>query len=221
MSQTQRKKKTLRMHKTIGKPYHQESGLVFKSRDEKVVIGRCEEEEFIELDDETITLADEWKFTLDPDLVDMGSEDDENAYTEPEEVNAEEESTETDRVDAEEESTETDRVNAEEESTEPEEVNAENNIETDVQDDRQPQDNVEVNRECLDSSVDSSRLRDNINNAIMSSLDKVFDELNNKTQELSERDKEMQSLRARLAKLEDDHKKLQNKWTMFKKMLSD
>ena len=257
MSQTQRKKKTLRIHKTIGKPYHQESGLVFKSREEKVVIGRCEEEVFIELDDETITLADEWKFPLDPDLVDMGSEDDENADAETDRVNTEEEVTAVDSeevtaVDSEEEVTAVDSeevtavdseevtavdseevtavdseevtaVDSEEvTAVESEEVNTENNIETDEdQYIRQSRDNVEVNRQGIESSVDSWYQKVPSFDVIVSSLDKVFKELTNKTQQLSERDQEIQRLRARLVALEDDHKKLQNKWTMFKQMLSD
>ena len=249
MSQTQRKKKTLRIHKTIGKPYHQESGLVFKSREEKVVIGRCEEEVFIELDDETITLADEWKFPLDPDLVDMGSEDDENADAETDRVNTEEEVTAVDSeevtaVDSEEEVTAVDSeevtavdseevtaVDSEEvtaveseevTAVESEEVNTENNIETDEdQYIRQSRDNVEVNRQGIESPVDSWYQKVPSFDVIVSSLDKVFKELTNKTQQLSERDQEIQRLRARLVALEDDHKKLQNKWTMFKQMLSD
>ena len=241
MSQTQRKKKTLRIHKTIGKPYHQESGLVFKSREEKVVIGRCEEEVFIELDDETITLADEWKFPLDPDLVDMGSEDDENADAETDRVNTEEEVTAVDSeeevtaVDSEEvtavDSEEVTAVDSEEvtaveseevTAVESEEVNTENNIETDEdQYIRQSRDNVEVNRQGIESPVDSWYQKVPSFDVIVSSLDKVFKELTNKTQQLSERDQEIQRLRARLVALEDDHKKLQNKWTMFKQMLSD
>lgn len=69
MSANQKKGISLKMHKTLGKPWHEQSTLVFKSKDEKVVIGRCEDDTFIELDDETIELATEWKFQLDPSLV--------------------------------------------------------------------------------------------------------------------------------------------------------
>jgi hypothetical protein len=60
--------------------------LVFKSKDEKVVIGRFDGEEFIEMDDETVALADEWKFKLDPSMIEeeVFSSDEQNFNQEEE-----------------------------------------------------------------------------------------------------------------------------------------
>ena len=80
------KKKTIKINKQINKFWHEDSSLVFKSKDEKVVIGRFDGEEFIEMDDETVALADEWKFKLDPSMIEeeVFSSDEQNFNQEEE-----------------------------------------------------------------------------------------------------------------------------------------
>ena len=82
------KLKKLPGHDTI---WHPESTIVFKSKSEKVVIGRFDTRKkiIIHLDEKTMELSDEWKFKLDPDLIE--SESDTGTPEEPEETEETEE----------------------------------------------------------------------------------------------------------------------------------
>jgi hypothetical protein len=60
---------TLKKNKDIDRIWHPESTLIFKSAAEKVVVGRYDNEEIIPLDDECISLCEEWGFKYDTDLV--------------------------------------------------------------------------------------------------------------------------------------------------------
>ena len=60
---------TLKKNKEINKIWHQESTLVFKSAEEKVVIGRYTDDELIPLDSEALSLCEEWGFKYDKSLV--------------------------------------------------------------------------------------------------------------------------------------------------------
>lgn len=68
------KKITLKKLKELNTIWHPESTLVFKSSEEKVVIGRFEDGELIPLDETSLELCSKWKFKYDKDLV----EEDEN-----------------------------------------------------------------------------------------------------------------------------------------------
>jgi len=65
----------LKKNKAINKIWHPDSGLVFKSAKEKLVVGRCVDDEFIPLDDETLDLCTEWKMRYDPSLVEEVSDE--------------------------------------------------------------------------------------------------------------------------------------------------
>lgn len=75
MSEAKRKivLKKLAAHKTI---WHPESTLVFKSQKERLVIGRLEEGELIALDDQCVSLAEEWSFNIDETLLQDDSDGD-------------------------------------------------------------------------------------------------------------------------------------------------
>jgi hypothetical protein len=49
--------------------YHPESGCVFKSKNEKIVIGRYQDGEYNDLDEETLELCEKHRFTPDMSLV--------------------------------------------------------------------------------------------------------------------------------------------------------
>ena len=69
--------KTLKQHKTI---WHPESTLVYKSKEERVVIGRYDDGELIPLDETALDLCEEWgsKFPPDESLLAEGSDDDDD-----------------------------------------------------------------------------------------------------------------------------------------------
>jgi len=75
--------KKLKSHDTI---WHPQSRLVFKSKKEKVVIGRLDEDgEEIEVVDNIIDLCDQWKFTICPSIVESEEEVKEEEVEEEEE----------------------------------------------------------------------------------------------------------------------------------------
>ena len=69
--------KTLKQHKTI---WHPESTLVYKSKEERVVIGRYDDGELIPLDETALDLCEEWgpQFPPDESLLAEGSDDDDD-----------------------------------------------------------------------------------------------------------------------------------------------
>ena len=92
MSEAKRKivLKKLAAHKTI---WHPESTLVFKSQKERLVIGRLEEGELIALDDQCVSLAEEWSFNIDETLIQEESDGDNQEESDREEDAEESEGT--------------------------------------------------------------------------------------------------------------------------------
>jgi len=94
--------KKLKSHDTI---WHPQSRLVFKSKKEKVVIGRLDEDgEEIEVVDNIIDLCDQWKFNICPSIVESEEEvkEEEVEEEEVEEEEVEEEEVEEEEVEEEE-----------------------------------------------------------------------------------------------------------------------
>ena len=77
----------LKKLKELNTIWHPDSTLVFKSKDEKLVIGRWVDSTFVDLDDTAIQLCETWKFKIDESLIEQPTEDE----TVVEEVKDEEE----------------------------------------------------------------------------------------------------------------------------------
>lgn len=78
------KKLVLKINKKLDKIYHPDTGLVFKSAKDRVIVGRIVNNKYVELDSSSMDLADEWNFTIDPSLVDEGSASEEESGSESE-----------------------------------------------------------------------------------------------------------------------------------------
>ena len=67
--------KKLTLNKTHQKPWHKITGLMFKSKKERVVVGRIDlkTKEYIPFDEEALRLANLWKYTIDPELVESSA----------------------------------------------------------------------------------------------------------------------------------------------------
>lgn len=74
----------LKKLKALDKIWHPESSLVFKSLDDKKVIGRYSDNEFISLDEVALQLCVDWNFAYDPDLVEEASDMDDKSETQHE-----------------------------------------------------------------------------------------------------------------------------------------
>ena len=85
MSHSQAPKVMLKKLKSINKIWHPESTLVFKSLEDKKVIGRFCDNEFIPLDNEALSRCSKWGFNYDPELVEEEEEEVEPEEVEPEE----------------------------------------------------------------------------------------------------------------------------------------
>lgn len=67
---TNKQKIVLKKLKQLNTIWHPESTLVFKSSEDKVVIGRYVDDNFISLDEEALDACLKWNFKYDKDLVD-------------------------------------------------------------------------------------------------------------------------------------------------------
>ena len=76
MSAVKRKIK-LRKLKEYDTIWHPESTVVFKSKKERLVIGRYDGNSLLELDQQTLDLCSEWKFKVDESLLSSGHEEEE------------------------------------------------------------------------------------------------------------------------------------------------
>jgi len=65
----------LKKLKELNTIWHPESALVFKSKDEKLVIGRWVDSVFVDLDDTAIQLCETWKFKIDESLIEQPTEE--------------------------------------------------------------------------------------------------------------------------------------------------
>ena len=72
---TASKKITLRALKTLNTIWHPESTLVFKSKNDKVVIGRYENDQLIPLDEKALDLCSEWRLKYDSSLIEEEEEE--------------------------------------------------------------------------------------------------------------------------------------------------
>jgi hypothetical protein len=79
--------KKIKLKKYGDSLWHPESRLVFKSRKEKLVVGRLDDKEELIVDDKMVELSEQWNFKLDPDIVESAEESDEPACS-PGEPNA-------------------------------------------------------------------------------------------------------------------------------------
>jgi hypothetical protein len=78
----------LKRLKELGTIWHPESTVVFKSKEDKVVIGRWDGVVLIDLDNDTIDECEKWGFKIDETLIDEISEEEDSNVEPPEEIEA-------------------------------------------------------------------------------------------------------------------------------------
>lgn len=71
MTDTASTKIMLKKLKELNTIWHPDSTLVFKSKDEKLVIGRWVDSTLVDLDDTAIQLCETWKFKIDESMLDQ------------------------------------------------------------------------------------------------------------------------------------------------------
>jgi nitrogen fixation/metabolism regulation signal transduction histidine kinase len=86
---TQKRKITLKKLSALNTVWHPESGLVFKSQKERLVIGSYVGGNLVDLDDEALTLCEEWNFKPDESLLEADAEEEAEEAEEAEEEDKE------------------------------------------------------------------------------------------------------------------------------------
>jgi len=211
------KKKTIKMNKNIDRYWHEESTLVFKSKDEKVVIGRYDGTELVDMDDETVTLADEWKFKLDPSMI----EEEESEKEATEETNEEREETREETNEEREETIEETNEEREETREETNEETREDELREELRESRQELFDEIIEKSCLNKDV----LKDGESefNKLVENVLKMYKEL-----VISNKDKEENNvfLKDRISTLEEElldvtqkYNKLNDKFSFLKQHL--
>ena len=187
------KKVVLKKLKELGKIWHDDSRLVFKSETEKLVIGRYEDNKFIPLDNEAVIRCKTWNFKYDPSIEVEGLEEQEN---EEEEDDEEEEEEEEEEQEGEQEEQEEGEEEEQEEEVEGEQQKSEEQEKTSLP--KMIPDNTQVDLKTI-TNIFSSKLSEYFNNlqndfhnqlseseARYSQKSQEYDELLNKFQDLTQ-----------------------------------
>ena len=212
------------MNKNIDRYWHEESTLVFKSKDEKVVIGRYDGTELIDMDDETVTLADEWKFKLDPSMIEE-EESEKEATEETREEEREEEKEET----GEETTGETNEETTEETNEETTDETRDEEILEEIRETRQELIEEIIEKSCLNEDVKEDVIDDVLKDG-ESEFNKLVENVLKMYKELvtSNKDKEENNvfLKDRISTLEEElldvtqkYNKLTDKFNFLKQHL--
>jgi hypothetical protein len=181
----------LKKLKALNKPWHPESGLVFKSSKEKMVIGRYDKDdgELMPLDEEILELCKKWRFKYDESLL-----EEEEPEEEEQEDNEEEDNEEVE--DNEEEEQEEDNEQEQEEDNEEEEQEEDNEQEEEVVD--EPVKPSKLTKKSGKSFMDEyNKLVDNFNGDVKF----MIEELEQRNQELSNK---LSAKEAELTKVEGE-----------------
>jgi hypothetical protein len=169
----------LKKLKEMGTIWHPESTVVFKSKEEKVVIGRWDGTELIDLDDDTIESCEKWGFKFDESLIEEVSEEEQQ----PTETVADEEQQEfiEETVDVEEEPQLTETVEEESKQTDvEEEPQLTETVEVEPEQTETVEEEPEHPREvgCQDVTITDIAETPNIGcEPIISQIKRVFDDL--------------------------------------------
>lgn len=185
----------LKKLKEMNTIWHPESTLVFKSKDQQVVIGRWDNALFIDLDEVALELCDTWKFKVDESLIEQ---------EEVEELNENEgEAMDTDEV--------VDEVGTDEVVDE-EVINKES-----IQSAREKESVVLHKEEIVFPKCYTNF--DNLSDEVHKSIDSVFVKLNALANELEETKAKLERRDKEYVILKEDFESIQNKFSKLKSLL--
>jgi hypothetical protein len=154
---SKKQKIILKKIKPSGIIWHPDSTLVFKSATDKVVIGRMQNEVFIEMDEKTLDLCNEYNFIPDDSLLESDHDDKENC---DDEVDAHDDVPPDDEVDEQDDVPPDDEVDEQDDVPPDDEVDAHDDVppddEVDAHDDVPPDDEVDAHDDVPpDDEVDA------------------------------------------------------------------
>jgi len=181
MSASESKKIVLKKLTKLGTTWHPDSTCVFKapgtSKKDRVVIGRWVDDEFISLDEDALTLCEEWDFKPDESLLADASEEEQSEDGEAEEEVVPEEEAQEGEVSDEPQEEEKEEVPVEEVVADP--------VEKVVPKSKNVSGSTSVKRvEALTSELTKNVME--VVNDLQSQIDSLTVELGNKTKECEE-----------------------------------
>ena len=207
-------KKTLKVLKGTDHLWHEESGLVFKSKTEKLVIGRFVDGTIVSLDDITLELCDKWGFKYDPDLISSEKEEEEEEV-EGEDVNESEEVDGTDDVENEQ--------SEENNSIQEKQDNSEKDT-TDLNDVSENDENEESNDDNNSIYLSKFKTLNNMITELSSTIDSqnknYIQKINSLKSQLNQGTVEFQKLKEQYEQTNEEYLKLKTKFDGIRNLFS-
>lgn len=186
----------LKKLKELDTIWHPESGLVFKSATDKVVISRWVNEENIPLDDEAIELCEKWKFKYDTSVFGEEEGEEEGGEEEQEEGGEEEQEAE------------------EQDSEEPVQVPTQTQVPTPVQ--------VTKVDDTEFQNITSNLVKyfDNLNTNYLGQISQLKSELLNKTNECADMTNKYNDMTNQYNDMKEQYEKLKAKFDGIKSLFA-
>lgn len=208
---------TLKKIKGSDNILHPDSGLVFRSQKDKVVIGKYEDGEILTLDNSMVELCEKWNFKYDQDLLVEEDENEENENIEETEEGAEEEDGEDEQENEETSAVEETETNDVDENKE-EEVNQDSNTEEEEDVQQKSDFNIDIPDNIKTSYI--LDLTKNFSSELYKSFDLLhqtyYDKLTEMHNLLVLKNKSLEDLEKKYENEVDNHKSTQDDLTKLK-----
>ena len=205
---TTKRKIILKKLSSLNTVWHPESGLVFKSQKERLVIGSYVNDTLVDLDEDSLALCEEWNFKPDESL--LANEDEE----EPEEEEPEEEQS-NDEPEEEEPEEEQSKEEPEEEQSkeEPEEEKSDQVLEKE-------KDSVKLTNNDDETISFIKQLSNNLFNELVPIVEKLQKELVSKNDQVKSLNEKLCIKRKEYDELEEKYKMMDQKFKTMKSLFT-
>lgn len=200
---TTKRKIILKKLSSLNTVWHPESGLVFKSQKERLVIGSYVNDTLVDLDEDSLALCEEWNFKPDESL--LANEEEE----EPEEEEPEEEQSN----DEPEEEQSNDEPEEEQSKEEPEEEQSDKVLEKE-------KDSVKLTNNDGETISFIKQLSDNLVNELVPIVEKLQKELDNKNEQVKSLNEKLSTKTKEYDELEEKYKMMDQKFKTMKSLFT-
>ena len=196
---TTKRKIILKKLSSLNTVWHPESGLVFKSQKERLVIGSYVNDTLVDLDEDSLALCEEWNFKPDESLL-ANEEEEEPEEEEPEEEEPEEEQS-------------NDEPEEEQSKEEPEEEQSDKVLEKE-------KDSVKLTNNDGETISFIKQLSDNLVNELVPIVEKLQKELDNKNEQVKSLNEKLSTKTKEYDELEEKYKMMDQKFKTMKSLFT-
>ena len=201
---TTKRKIILKKLSSLNTVWHPESGLVFKSQKERLVIGSYVNDTLVDLDEDSLALCEEWNFKPDESLL-ANEEEEEPEEEEPEEEEPEEEEPEEEQSN--------DEPEEEQSKEEPEEEQSDKVLEKE-------KDSVKLTNNDGETISFIKQLSDNLVNELVPIVEKLQKELDNKNEQVKSLNEKLSTKTKEYDELEEKYKMMDQKFKTMKSLFT-